>query len=445
MGSIVFLPGILGSELRLDDELVWPPTPWEVTTNYGRTGKLLDEKIKAGPPIASVACFGVYRSLLADLADIASGAAGAPKRTLQSFGYDWRRDLRDIAADIVRRIDALPEEDKDEIRFVGHSMGCLVVRLILESGLYDGRPWFGAVRSFTALAGPHKGAPTALVRVLGLEGTLGLSPADVKRIAADPRYPALYQLLPAPDVTALVDARGDRMTRLDIYDAVIATRAGLAAANLAKAQEVHAILAADRRPDHVDYRYLGGSGNDTWLRVDLFGDQMTPRKGPETGDGTVPLWSAIDPRSSHHAAPGTHEKVFQNEQLRTLMYFSLGARPAARAFANVDSVPLLSLFVTHPVVGIGVPVELTLVPARPTGKIVGELLIEYTRSADAVFRPFDKRTLSYDGEPLELQRLLLTGLNEAGIYRVTFSGSHAMAEGGEAVCAVSESGGVRRG
>lgn len=84
MGCIVFLPGILGSELRLGDELVWPPTAREAAFGYGRTAEVLDEKIKAGPPIASVACFDVYRTLLADLADIASGAAGAPRRTPSS-------------------------------------------------------------------------------------------------------------------------------------------------------------------------------------------------------------------------------------------------------------------------------------------------------------------------------------------------------------------------
>jgi phospholipase A1 len=174
--------------LFLGEEEIWPPTPWEAQFGYERIAKLTDKKVTAGDPIEEVLCFGFYKQILNDLRDIGSGQAGAPRRSVHGFGYDWRVDISDTAKEIVARIDALPAADKEEIIFVGHSMGCLVVRLILESGLYEENPWFGSVKGFVALAGPHLGAPTALVRVMGLEGCVGLAPADIKQIAVWPSF-----------------------------------------------------------------------------------------------------------------------------------------------------------------------------------------------------------------------------------------------------------------
>ena len=105
----------------------------EAVFGYRRIHKLSDPAAVHGEPIASVAIVDVYGPLLRDLADIASGNAGAPRKAFHPLGYDWRIDLRDAAADVARRIDALPAEDLADITIVGHSMGCLVARLIWKA------------------------------------------------------------------------------------------------------------------------------------------------------------------------------------------------------------------------------------------------------------------------------------------------------------------------
>lgn len=443
MGSIIFLPGILGSELFLDGEQVWPPTALEAKFGYGRIDKLTDPGLRPGNPIDSVLCFEIYGPLLRDLGDIASGNAGAPARSFHAFGYDWRVDLRDIAANVAARIDALPAGDLSKISFVGHSMGCLIIRLILESGLYDAKPWFAAVKSFTALAGPHQGAPAALVRALGLEGTAGLSAADLKRVSADPRYPALYQLLPAPGVAALVEAKGNHLTELNLYAEKTAEELGLSWENLGKAAAIHDVLSRNRRPSSVEYVYLAGAGNDTWVRTDRVGAQPIPRKGKETGDGTVPLWSAINSAYIHHAAPAAHDKVFLNEQIRTLLYFSLDARPAATAFLSAAQKPLLSIFPIHPVYARGKPIDIMLVPVRPTRDISGELIVEFSDGdRNPAFQPFIRLPLAYAGAPVEQLKIRLDPPSKIGFYRVSFCGSHDLAATGAAIFVVSDVGGA---
>jgi hypothetical protein len=442
MGSIIFLPGILGSELFLNGEEVWPPTPWEAKFGYDRVDKLIDPNVKAGKPIEEVLCFSFYKQILKDLQDIASGSAGAPKRSFYSYGYDWRIDLREIAKDIVARIDALPVADTAYIAFVGHSMGCLVIRLILESGLYNERPWFGSVKSFTALAGPHLGAPTALVRVMGLEGSVGLAPSDIKRIGADPRYPALYQLLPAPGTAAVWSAKGGAMAKLDLYDKGVAKTLGLDNANLQKALAVHKILTRDHRPNHVEYIYLAGSGHDTWLRVDLSGTRPDARMGKDTGDGTVPLWSAVNPTLVHHAAPAVHDSVFRNEQIRMLIYRSLGARPPAVAFASTRGKPLLSLFAAQTIYSLKAPIDLMIVPVNPAKRLAGDLVVEYSAGTDdPKFEPFARQPLVYDGVEVEQLKVRLEPPPRSGFYKVTFDGSHDTAPDGAAMFGVSEAGG----
>ena len=443
MGSIIFLPGILGSALHLGTEEVWPPTPWEAQFGYDRIDKLVDPAVSAGKPIEAVLCFEFYGPILGDLADIALGTVGAPQRSMHSFGYDWRVDIRDAAADIAGRIDALPDEDRAEIHLVGHSMGCLVLRLILESGVYDDRGWLANVRTLVSIAGPHLGAPAALIRVTGLEGSAGLAPADIKRIAADPRYPALYQLLPAPGIAAVWNVRGGAIGELDLYDSEVAGALGLDEGNLARARAVHEALGRGTRPTHVEYVYLAGSGSDTWLRVDLSGVRASGRMGKEAGDGTVPLWSAVDPKSIHHAAPGAHDRVFRNPQIRALIFRALGANPPGVPFASITGKPLLSLFASQTIYAPTAQIDLTLVPAAPARPVAGELVIEHSDGSTSppLFRPISRTSLSYAGAEAEQLKVRLGPLPRSGFYRVTFDGTHDTAPDGAALLGVSDAGG----
>lgn len=443
MGSIIFLPGILGSRLTLGDEEVWPPTITETIGGYGRIAKLVDPAVEAGEPIEQVCLKPVYRPVLDDLRAIAAGHSGAARRSLHAFGYDWRIDLRDAARAIAGRIDALSDGDRSEIDFVCHSMGNLVARLILESGEFDTRPWFGAIRTLVSLAGPHRGAPTALVRALGLEGTLGLSGKDIKEMAADARYPSLYQLLPQPGIVAAWKVRSKGMDPLDIYDRATAAQLGLHAGNLKKAAQTHAILARNRKPASVSYVYLAGTSEDTWIRINASTGAPRGVAGKDAGDGTVPLWSAVDPTRPHHAAPGVHSEMFRHEQIREVMYRALGARLADVSFLSSSGKPLVSLQTSEIVYATHASVDIMVVPNRPFGTLEGEIVIDYsTDPLRDTFVPFTRLSLSYRGPDVDQLKVRLATLDRPGFYRVSLEGSHALSEAGPAVFAVSETGGA---
>jgi hypothetical protein len=379
MPTIVFLPGILGSRLFLGDEEVWPPTLAEAVFGYGRGDRLADPAVRAGAPIGSVLCLDVYARLLADLAEIAGGRAGAPPGALHAIGWDWRGDLLDTVDEIAARLDELPAAERREIVFVGHSMGGLLVDLLLDAERFADRAWFAAITGAVGVAVPRRGTPTALLRVLGLEGGCGLSGAATRRLAADPRHPALHQLLPAPGTATLWEATGGGVEPLDLFAPAVARRLGLEPHSLDRARALHRRLAMARPPAGLARLDLVGDGAETCLGVDLVGDTVTPRRGPG-GDGSVPAWSALDPTRPHHVVAAPHEAVFRHPQARALLHRGLGARLPARPFAA--EAPSPTLLAARPVFAAGRPIDLLLATDRPVRRLDGEVVIA-TATAEA--------------------------------------------------------------
>lgn len=434
-GCIIFLPGILGSRLTLDGEEIWPPTATEAITGYGRIAALMDDRVEAGRPIDRVCLMPVYRPLLDDLASVAGGLHGAPHRAMHAFGYDWRIDLRDAARDIARRIDELPAADRQEIHFVGHSMGNFVIRILLESGEYDTRSWFGAVKTLVSLAAPHRGAPAAIAHIMGMKGSSGLTAGDICMMAADPRFPSLCQLLPHPVIPALRNMSGGLMDTASACDAILSV-AG--AGNLQKAADVASLLARQRRPEHVDYICLAGSSHDTCIRMEIRGGTMQPVEGRGAGDGTVPLWSAIEPAVAHHVVAGGHSSFFGHEQIRSILYRALGARLPGVAFTGRAGKPLVSLHMTQMVWPPGSAPELLLVAPRMFRRLAGEIVIGFAENAVTANFPVSMRVpVTFEGPETGHLALHLPVLRQPGFYCLCFEGTHETGSRGRAGFAVS--------
>jgi hypothetical protein len=180
MHAVFVVPGIMGTELLLPGsagapgEKVWPPTPAETQLGYKRREKLASPLAKPGKMILNVLCFDFYKPLLSCLGDLGFTANGATQRLVE-FPYDWRRDLFDTAGALAGALDAVHTAGASRISVIGHSMGGLICRLVLESDTWKSRPWFGSIDQFIAVATPHLGAPLALGRVHQCHCTVYLS------------------------------------------------------------------------------------------------------------------------------------------------------------------------------------------------------------------------------------------------------------------------------
>jgi len=374
--ALVFVPGIMGTELHMPDgEQIWPPTPWETITGYGKIAQLQSPDLQVGKIIANVSCVKLYQPIQDYFKQMGFTPGGT--KDLVEFPYDWRLDLFDLADHLASRLDGVTAQD---IKLVAHSMGGLVTRLMLESGKYDDRPWFSRISLFTALATPHNGAPLALARILGLDSTLGISAADFAKLARNPAYPSGYQLLPAPGEDACWDQSSPGLEALDIYDTNVSVTLNMVPALVERAAAVHEVLTPGKRPKHIRYFYFAGAGQDTVTRINVVDDgagsypqdYMSMTKTRDAGDGTVPMWSALPRREQKQVVVNTHVDVFRGRPFQRVFFrlFGIDMGPALEAAA-----PDVQLNVDKHVYTKDEPITVMLHGEEPLSDVTGKFVL----------------------------------------------------------------------
>ncbi|WP_156389435.1 hypothetical protein [Brevundimonas sp. Root1423] len=442
MEGITFVPGIMGCRLELDGEVVWPPTPAEAKLGYRRIAKLSDHRAVATGVIERVWCFPIYERVIADLGSIASGALGVPKAQFVPFHYDWRVDIREASAALADHLDGMIANGCTSLSVVAHSMGGLVARYFIESGQFEDRLSWPCVTRLMTVATPHRGAPVALVRALGLEGTSGLSGTDTKTLAANPRFPSLYQLFPERGLVIARQPMGGGLTAMDIYEDEVAATLQLSTENLRAAEELRAALGADRRPMHVAYTAVAATGHRTATGVDLR-DGMAERavQDGNAGDGAVPLWSSVLTDAIHHYAPGEHNKVLRERQFRNQLYTWFGAQLPAEGYTAADGRPAISVSVNQMSYRRGEEIDVLLTPAAPAERI--QLELRLLEAEDPRRPPADAGRIGaveWSGGVTHQLRVGLRAPDRAGAFLLTADGAtHSTAtDDDRAVFTVSE-------
>jgi hypothetical protein len=427
MKAVVLVPGIMGSILSTPQgEEVWPPTPGETIFGYKRVAKLLQDDLKVGDIIRAVSCFDFYQPLIDTLVSAGFKETGGGDR-LYIFPYDWRRDLEKIADQLALRLDQIAAAGATSITIVAHSMGGLISRLALESSKFATKPWLAKVNTLMTLGTPHLGAPLALARILGLDSALGISAADFKTIAADRRYPSGYQLLPAPGESACWDIKaGGTLKVLDIYTPAIATKLGMDNALIDRVRWVHDTFGKGAVPAHVRYFYFAGTGHETSTRINVATGSMVVTRQQDSGDGTVPLWSALPRSGQKQLVVGEHSKFFKETNFKAVFFRLFGkdfpTPPTALTAASATlSVQGMTLRTTD-------TIELLIIPGAPTDTINGSIIIERTDAPQTPFSAFGASTpVAYSGPPVPLLKLNLPPIATPGFYRITLTGVPAVA------------------
>ncbi|EPX85129.1 lipase/acyltransferase domain-containing protein [Salipiger mucosus] len=424
--TAVFVPGIMGTELKLPDgEVVWPPRVTETVFGYHRLDKLQHPDLRPTEVIRNVSCVAFYSPILSLFAQL--GFASAGNRRLLEFPYDWRQDLFDLADELADRLDEL---DTDEIVLVAHSMGGLISRLVLESGIFDHRPFFSRVSQFIALATPHNGAPLALARVLGLDKALGISAADFRTLAENEAYPSGYQLLPAPGEDACWDtAQGAALAPLDFYDPQVALGLGMNPALVARAKAVHDALNAGSPPDHVRYFYVSGAGHKTVTRVNINAGVAHVVQTPDAGDGTVPLWSQLPRAEQKHVVINEHANVFRGLPFKRVFVRLLGGDAgepleALEAMeAEAAATNPLQLAIGTAVVPEGDAIEVVASSETPITDLDGRLVFDRITEADRTEdEAVHTQPLRYAGPGVQSLAMTLTPPLPPGFYELRFEG-----------------------
>lgn len=238
---LIVIPGIMGSRLsRVDDgREVWPgpfqkfllggdfdalalPLPGEPETRPA---------LHAGGIFHEIAGQDFYGRLI-DTLDHAGGYDCVPAAEVSAatdcvlFAWDWRRGMVTAAQDLdalIERLRVLRGDPALKVDLVAHSAGGLVARYFVRFGAEDvlgADSWTvryaggDKVRQTVLIGTPNYGSVTALQRAMtGIP--LGLARIRPETTAT---MPGMFQLLPHPDRTWMIDIAGQRMD-IDLFDA----------------------------------------------------------------------------------------------------------------------------------------------------------------------------------------------------------------------------------
>lgn len=187
---VVFVPGIMGSELWLGKERIWP----NLKLLFKEPDFLKYPGIKGIEPRGILQEVVVVPNLIkleqySQLGDYLVEDLGYTRGVdFFEFAYDWRQDVRITAKQLAQFIEALPVKP---IKLVAHSLGTLVSRYYVER--LGGRE---KVDKLILMGGPHLGTPAGVSSLLFGPEVLpfGLMGETLRRVIAT--FPTAYQILP---------------------------------------------------------------------------------------------------------------------------------------------------------------------------------------------------------------------------------------------------------
>lgn len=422
----ILVPGIMGSVLKLGDEIIWPGPLTSLWFPYRRMKELLHDDLIATDCIRMFSVTTQYQSLIDDLANC---GYSEDEGTLIIGAYDWRKDNAESANKLAEYVDTAVQHHgaNVEISLVAHSMGGLVARYYLESGKFNDRLGFGRVRRLLTLGTPHRGAALALRLVLGYEKRFFLSKEQVLQATSDPRYPSAYQLLPpAGEPFAWSGAADQQFEPLDIYAAEVSKPLGLVEANIEAAARFRAGLDLERRPGHVRYFCFVGTRQTTTTHILLRpagGGTLRPEMIEEEdgGDGTVPTWSGFTSALQRQFVGGEHGTIYQNRSLRAVLATLLG-KPGVLAGVPAQA----EVAVRDRVVEPGDPVHVVVGFSEVIQDFSGVLTVERAQTdpisgiALAFDPPQQLYPVTYKGLGMETMALRFDAPDLPGVYRVAF-------------------------
>lgn len=219
---IIFLPGIMGSELRdeypVEPETVWSPFKLLIKAYDRITPHPDDVRFELQEParVTRDQVFAlVYSELIEELRHNLSPQADEPVPVFP-FAYDWRQPLETTEDALAQFIDEVIDRTKllrhyhragfgrknfpARVNLVAHSMGGLVVAGYLQKHGDE------KVHKIATIASPFRGSLEAIAKTTMGVGALGTAPGSSREREAARITPSLYYLLPSFDGAVTAEA-----------------------------------------------------------------------------------------------------------------------------------------------------------------------------------------------------------------------------------------------
>lgn len=321
MDLVFVVPGIMGSELHLKGDKIWPPKMLQRVSN---PDQLLDPNVETGKIIRNVLVFGFYEKLLDPLADwgYLEGQAGH-KGLVIPWPYNWVRGIpenaRLLSADLRKAARNHPDKT---IVLLAHSMGGLICTYALECLSELDSSWRDKVRLLVTFGTPFRGAPESLKNAFGVEGAMGITAIDCWRLMADRRFPSAYQLFPHLSTLSCWLNQPPLYPVLD-YQSFATSDLSLGSENLSAAINFQRDLLDGVPVSTVrKFNFCGSRHSTVWA----VGTPNDPRDildpyEAKAGDGTVPSWSGRHNDTVQFAPLGAkHSTTFGDDNVLEILH-----------------------------------------------------------------------------------------------------------------------------
>jgi pSer/pThr/pTyr-binding forkhead associated (FHA) protein len=313
---VVFVPGLMGSELWSGRERIWP----NVKVLFSNPEILrLDSRVPLEPRgivgevviVPNLVKLEQYSRLGDYLVEDLGYRRGVD---LLEFAYDWRQDVRLSAQQLAETIEAW--NPKAPVTLMGHSLGTLVSRYYVEK--LGGKR---RVERLILMGGPHRGVPKAAAGLVLGPNILpfGLLGDRLREVMAN--FPTSYQILPT--YPCALDQDGKPVDLLQ-------EEGWLAPHQVPLLQEARAFRAELGMHTSVSTLCIFGYGLKTIMRLSLqrtgTGWGNWAYAVEPGGDSSVPESSAILDNVEIHPVQQYHGSLFVDNDVKMRLKLELTRR-----------------------------------------------------------------------------------------------------------------------
>jgi hypothetical protein len=138
---------------------------------------------------------------------------------------------------------------------------------------------------------------------------------------------------------------GKGLATANLYDPAIVAALGLSTANLATATNFHSALSLTKKPAGVRYFTFVGTQFQTSTACYLNGSTISSIQPDDSGDGTVPIWSAQFSEIEQIQVGGSHSTIYQDGGVVQYLAQLLAAGGPQIQFDAIVAVPSYALTV----------------------------------------------------------------------------------------------------
>jgi len=311
---VVFVPGMMGSELWLGKERVWPnlktiftdPEIYIYPSDIPLEPRNIVDEIVIIPNLIKQDQYNRLGDYLVDELNYQRGV------DFYEFPYDWRQDVRSSARQLAQLVKSLPPGKP--VIIIAHSLGTMVTRYYVEH--LGGNKH---IEKIILMGGPHKGAVKGLVSMLVAPEVLpfGIMGERLRKVMMS--FPSSYQIL--PDYAVGTDQNGKKVNFIEDVSWLPPEYAHLLKLGKDFRKELKPIAS-------VPSVSIFGYGIKTIANVSIIRDLIgkinkVDYLQKDVGDGSVLEQSAFLPGSDIHPVHQHHGALFVDNDVRMRLKLEL--------------------------------------------------------------------------------------------------------------------------